>query len=285
MAERPRERSLSSENLNWYLQEIAKTKQLTAVEERELGERIQQHNDPEALNKLVEANLRFVVSICKKYRGLGLSFLDLMNEGNIGLIEAAKRFDPEKNVKFITYAVWWIRQAIIHALAKSSGAFRLPQKQANLMYQLSKKINTLQMKLERKPTNQELAEALGITVAEVEQLQQVSGDKVSLDAGTDDENDFQLLDKLEQETAVSADEHLLQEAFESQISDMLKHLDDKEALVIKLRFGLDDTEPKTLKEIGDMLNLSRERIRQIENVALKKLRKNQSIKELRGYLS
>lgn len=285
MAESFRERSLSSENLNWYLQEIAKTKQLTADEEKELGRRIQENNDPEALNKLVEANLRFVVSICKKYRGLGLSFLDLMNEGNIGLIEAAKRFDPEKNVKFITYAVWWIRQAIIHALAKSSGAFRLPQKQANLMYQLSKKYNNLQMKLERKPTNQELAEALGIEVSEVEQLLQVSGDKVSLDAGTDDENDFQLLDKLEQDNAISADEHLLQEAFESQISDMLKNLDDKEALVIKLRFGLDDTEPKTLKEIGEMLNLSRERIRQIENVALKKLRKNQSIKELRGYLS
>lgn len=285
MADAPRERSLSSENLNWYLQEIAKTKQLTVEEERELGRRIQEENDPEALNKLVEANLRFVVSICKKYRGLGLSFLDLMNEGNIGLIEAAKRFDPEKNVKFITYAVWWIRQAIIHALAKSSGAFRLPQKQANLMYQLSKKFNKLQMKLERKPTNQELAEALGITVGEVEQLLQVSGDKVSLDAGTDDENDFQLLDKLEQENAISADDHLLQEAFESQIGEMLKHLDEKEALVIKLRFGLDDNEPKTLKEIGEMLNLSRERIRQIENIALKKLRKNQSIKELRGYLS
>jgi RNA polymerase primary sigma factor len=285
MAEIPRERSLSSENLNWYLQEIAKTKQLTVAEEQELGRRIQQDNDPEALNKLVEANLRFVVSICKKYRGLGLSFLDLMNEGNIGLIEAAKRFDPEKNVKFITYAVWWIRQAIIHALAKSSGAFRLPQKQANLVYQLSKKYNKLQMKLERKPTNQELAEELGIEVAEVEQLLQVSGDKVSLDAGSDDENDFQLLDKLEQETAISADDHLLQEAFESQISEMLKHLDEKEALVIKLRFGLDDNEPKTLKEIGDMLNLSRERIRQIENVALKKLRKNQSIKDLRGYLT
>ncbi|CAM2065885.1 RNA polymerase sigma factor RpoD/SigA [Sulfidibacter corallicola] len=275
---------LSTENLNWYLQEISKIPQLTPDQEKVLGARIQA-GDQEALKIMVESNLRFVVSICKKYRGLGLSFLDLMNEGNIGLIEAAKRFDPGKNVKFITYAVWWIRQAIIHALAKHSGAFRLPQKQANLMYQLGKKYNQLTQKLERTPTVEELAEALEITVAEVEQLLQVSGDNISLSESLDDSSDFQLLDKLSQDTELSADEHLLQEAFEHQVREILKDLDQKEALVIRLRFGLEGKEPMTLKEIGQMLSLSRERIRQIEAVALKKLRKNSAIQELRGYLT
>lgn len=284
MAEMSDDHQVSTENLNWYLQEIAKIPQLTPDQEKELGYAIQQ-GDQEALKKMVESNLRFVVSICKKYRGLGLSFLDLMNEGNIGLIEAAKRFDPEKGVKFITYAVWWIRQAIIHALAKHSGAFRLPQKQANLMYQLSKKYNQLNMKLERKPTLEELAKELDITVPEVEQLLQVSGDNISLSESLDDNSDFQLLDKLSQETELGADEHLLQEAFESQVREILRDLDKKEALVINLRFGLEGKEPMTLKEIGQMLNLSRERIRQIEAVALKKLRKNHAIQELRGYLS
>lgn len=275
---------LSSENLNWYLQEIAKIKQLTPDQEKELGHKIRA-GDQDALKRMVEANLRFVVSICKKYRGLGLSFLDLMNEGNIGLIEAAKRYDPEKNVKFITYAVWWIRQAIIHALAKHSGAFRLPQKQANLMYQLSKKFNQLTQKLERTPTVSELAKAMELTEEEVTQLLQVSGGNISLSETLDEDSDFQLVDKLEQANAIAADEHLLQEAFETQVHEILNQLDKKEAMVIKLRFGLDDEEPKTLKEIGEMMNLSRERIRQIESVALKKLRKHQAIQDLRSFLS
>ncbi len=277
------ETQLSSENLNWYLQEISKIPQLKGNQERELGEAIQA-GDQQALKKLVESNLRFVVSICKKYRGLGLSFLDLMNEGNIGLIEAAKRYDPDKNVKFITYAVWWIRQAIIHALAKQSGAFRLPQKQANLIYQLRKKYNVLTQKLEREPTHSELAEALDITVSEVEGLLQISGGNVSLSDSNDDENDFALLDKLVQDTELSADDQLLQEAFENQVQELLAGLDEKEANILTLRFGLKDNEPKTLKEIGEMMNLSRERIRQIENVALRKLRKQNAIQDLRSYL-
>ena len=275
---------LSTQNLNWYLKEISKIPQLTPQDEKTLGTAIQM-GDEKALNHLVESNLRFVVSVCKKYRGLGLSFLDLMNEGNIGLIEAAKRFDPERNVKFITYAVWWIRQAIIHALAKHSGAFRLPQKQANLMYQLGKKYNALTQKLEREPTVAELAKELGVTKEEVEQLLQVSGENISLSGALDDDNDFKLLDKLVQETETGADEHLLQEAFENQIQQVLGDLDQKEATIIKLRFGLEGNEPKTLKEIGGMLNLSRERIRQIENVALRKLRKNVSVQNLRGFLT
>jgi RNA polymerase primary sigma factor len=277
------DRQLSSENLNWYLQEISKIPPLTVEQEKELGARIRE-GDQEALSLLVESNLRFVVSICKKYRGLGLSFLDLMNEGNIGLIEAAKRFDPDKNVKFITYAVWWIRQAIIHALAKQSGAFRLPQKQANQIYQLGKKFNVLLQKLEREPNVSELAQAMDLSVEEVEQLMQVSGGNISLSESLDDESDFQLLDKLVQETELGADEQLLQEAFEGQVHQLLGGLDEKESKVLRLRFGLHGNEPKTLKEIGEMMSLSRERIRQIENMALRKLRKKDAIQELRGFL-
>jgi len=280
----PDQAKLSKANLNWYLQEISKIKQLTPAEEKALGADIQD-GDQEALKRMVEANLRFVVTISKKYRGLGLSFLDLLNEGNIGLIEAAKRYDPSKNVKFITYAVWWIRQAIIHALAKHSGAFCLPQKQANLMYQLKKKFSVLSQKLERDPTIAELAKALNITEAEVSKLLQVSGDNLSLNESLADDNDFQLLDKLEQVNELAADEHLLQEAFEQQINEILNALDQKEAMILKLRFGLADDEPKTLKQIGEMLGLSRERIRQIENVALKKLRRHRAIQELRSYLN
>jgi len=285
MAGGHQESSLSSENLNWYLQEIAKISPLTPDDEKVLGRKIQ-NGDEEALKRMVEANLRFVVSFAKRYRGLGLSFLDLLNEGNIGLIEAAKRFDPGKNVKFITYAVWWIRQAIIHALAEQSGAFRLPQKQANLAYRLSQKSSRLAQKLEREPSTSELAKELSISESEVRQLLQVMGDNISLSGVSDDDgNDFQLMDKLEQSNEMPADEHLLKEAFETQVSELLNELDQKEALVIRMRFGLNGNEPKTLKQIGEMLSLSRERIRQIENIALQKLRRNRAIQELRGYLS
>lgn len=281
---RQHDRALSSENLNWYLHEISKIMPLTPDEEKVLGRRIQ-NGDEDALRRLVEANLRFVVSFAKRYRGLGLSFLDLLNEGNIGLIEAAKRFDPEKNVKFITYAVWWIRQAIIHALAEQSGAFRLPQKQANLAYRLAQKSNKLAQQLERKPSTSELAVELDVTETEVRQLLQVMGDNISLSSvPDDDENDFQLVDKLVQTNVLPADEQLLQDAFSTQVSELLDELDEKEAIVIRLRYGLSGEEPKTLKHIGEMLNLSRERIRQIENIALKKLRRNRAIQELRGYL-
>ena len=154
-------KKVSSETLKKYLQEISKLERITPDEEKVLGDRIQK-GDREALQRLVEANLRFVVSFAEKYRGCGLSFLDLINEGNIGLIEAAKRFNPKKNVKFITYAVWWVRQAIVHALSDHSGAFRLPQKQANLLYRIGKTISQLTLELERHPTAEEIAKKLEI---------------------------------------------------------------------------------------------------------------------------
>src|SRR2546428_7060701 len=165
---------VSSETLKKYLQEISKLPRITPEEEKVLGDRIQRGDNKEALRKLVEANLRFLVSFAKKYRGCGLSFLDLINEGNIGLIEAAKRFNPLKNVKFITYAVWWVRQAIVHALSDHSGAFRLPQKQANLLYRIGKTISQLTLEMERHPTAEEIAQKLGIPTEEVTNLLQVA---------------------------------------------------------------------------------------------------------------
>jgi RNA polymerase primary sigma factor len=282
--EREESRAGSSESLKKYLKEISRLPRITPEEERVLGRKIHQ-GDTEALRRLVEANLRFVVSYAKRYRGCGLSFLDLINEGNIGLIEAAKRFDPDKGVKFITYAVWWVRQAIIHALSDQSGAFRLPQKQANLLYRIGKAQSNLRSELQRTPTSEEIADRMEVTVAEVNNLLQVSDENISLSAVIDEEHDFHLSDKLEQETIPSADLVLLKNSLRHLLRNALNELDAKEDKVIRLRFGLDGTEPKTLKEIGEMMNLSRERIRQIEAQALEKLHRSHKCQQLRGYLN
>lgn len=282
--ERASARKAGSETLKKYLQEISRLDRVTPQEEKDLGRQIQS-GDAEALRTLVEANLRFVVSFAKKYRGCGLSFLDLINEGNIGLIEAAKRFDPGKNVKFITYAVWWVRQSIIHALSDQSGAFRLPQKQANLLYRIGKTSSKLSVKLQRNPTAEEIGKALGVPVTEVTALLQVSDDNVSLSTVIDEEHDFHLADKLEQKMMPSADSVLMKSSMKIHLTLALEELDVKEEKVIKLRFGLAGAEPKTLKEIGGMMGLSRERIRQIEAQALQKLNRSQKCQQLRGYLN
>ncbi len=277
-------RAGSSESLKKYLKEISRLPRITAAEERELGKKIQK-GDMKALRRLVEANLRFVVSYAKRYRGCGLSFLDLINEGNIGLIEAAKRFDPGKKVKFITYAVWWVRQAIIHALSDQSGAFRLPQKQANLLYRIGKAQSQLRSKLRRMPSAEEIAAKMEVTVEEVTNLLQVADDNISLSSVIDEEHDFHLSDKLEQDIIPSADVVLLKNSLKGLLRNALDELDAKEERVIRLRFGLDGADPKTLKEIGEMMSLSRERIRQIEAQALEKLNRSQKCQQLRGYLN
>ena len=279
-----RKGAATSESLKKYLKEIAKFPRITVEEERRLGDLIRKGNQP-ALQKLVEANLRFVVSYAKRYRGCGLSFLDLINEGNIGLIEAAKRYDPKKNVKFITYAVWWIRQSVIHALSESSGAFRLPQKQANLLYRIGKTQSSMTTELARLPTNEELADRMEVSVEEITNLLQVSDENISLSAIIDEEHDFRLSDKIEQTVIPSADKVLVRQAMRNQLRSALGELDEKEGRVIRLRFGLDGDEPRTLKEIGEMLNLSRERIRQIEVQALEKLRRAAKCQMLRVYLN
>lgn len=282
--EREKARGGGSESLKKYLREISRLPRVTPDEERVLGRKIQ-NGDQAALKRLVEANLRFVVSYAKRYRGCGLSFLDLINEGNIGLIEAAKRFDAGKNVKFITYAVWWVRQAIIHALSDQSGAFRLPQKQANLLYRIGKAQSNLRSELHRPPSPEEIAKRMSVTVEEVTTLLQVSDENISLSAVIDEEHEFHLSDKLEQDIIPSADLVLLKSSLRRLLRTALGELDGKEERVVRLRFGLDGTDPKTLKEIGEMLNLSRERIRQIEAQALEKLNRSQKCQQLRGYLN
>ena len=282
--ERQETRGGGSESLKKYLKEISRLPRITAEEERVLGRKIQK-GDQKALRRLVEANLRFVVSYAKRYRGCGMSFLDLINEGNIGLIEAAKRYDAAKNVKFITYAVWWVRQAIIHALSDQSGAFRLPQKQANLLYRINKAQATLRNELQRAPTTQEIASKVEATLDEVTALQQVADDNISLSAVIDEEHEFHLSDKIEQETIPAADFVFLRQSLRRHIKQALGDLDEKEERVLRLRFGLDGSDPKTLKEIGEMMNLSRERIRQIEAQALDKLNRSQKCQQLRGYLN
>lgn len=273
-----------SDSLNVYIRDISRFKPLTADQEKELGRRIQQ-GDQEALNRLVEANLRFVVSYAKRYRGLGLSFLDLVHEGNLGLIEGAKRFDPERNVKFISYAVWWVRQAIFHALSEGSRAFRVPQKLSGQVSKVGNARDQLAAELERAPTTQEVAQKTELSESEVEAILRVSGEDLSLSTALSEDGSLELGDTLEQETIPPIELELIKESFAEQIQDMVDQLDEKERQVIRMRFGLDGEEPRTLQEIGGALGLSRERIRQIESKAKEKLRRNQKSQGLRGYLN
>lgn len=275
--------SLESKNLKRYLQRIAKFSLLTPKEEKELGKRIQE-GDKEALKKLIESNLRFVVSYVKKYRGMGLSLLDLINEGNLGLIEAAKRFDPSKNVKFISYAVWWIRQAVIHSLSKYSRIYHLPQKLSDQISEMKKIRSQMKKELKRDPTRDELAARLKTTVESVEDWEILSGRDISLsDKYYDD--DMEVGDRIKDSLTPSVEYQIVKNSIEEQIRNILKELDDKEALVLKLRFGLEDDRTHTLQEIGNRLNLTRERIRQIEKKAMRKLSHSNKLQQLRGYLN
>jgi RNA polymerase primary sigma factor len=271
--------------LRRYLYEIGRFKQLTPEEERELGRSIQRDNDGEALRRLVEANLRFVVAYAKRFRHSRVSLLDLINEGNIGLIQAAKKFDPDKNVKFITYAVWWIRQAILHALSEHGATFRLPQKQANVLYRLERSRQALGRTLERPPSEQELAEELDMQPDEVRLLLASNQNILSLNEPVDDEGEAEFGDLLEQYVIPDTDEEILRESFEATLREALAKLSDKEQQILALRFGLGDDNPRTLREIGDALGISRERVRQIENQALAKLRRGAQSRALAGYLN
>ncbi|MBI3932710.1 MAG: RNA polymerase sigma factor RpoD/SigA [Acidobacteria bacterium] len=282
--EKEKARSATVDSLNAYMREISRFRTLTVDEEKELGRRIRE-GDREALNRMVEANLRFVVSYAKRYRGLGLSFLDLIHEGNLGLIEAAKRFDPERNVKFISYAVWWIRQAIFHALSEHARAFRLPQKVSGQVSKVENARDRLRLELERTPTTEEVAHETDLTVEEVEDLLRVAGDDLSLSTAVGEDGTMELGDTLEQDTIPAVEGDLIRASFTEQIQAMVGELDEKEREVIKMRFGLDGEEPRTLQEIGELLGLSRERIRQIESRAKEKLRRNQIAQGLRGYLN
>ena len=278
---------MDDDALQAYLRALAKLPRLTADEERELGRRIRE-GDAEAVRRLVEGNLRFVVSYAKRFRGLGVPFLDLIHEGNLGLMEAARRFDPDRNVKFITYAVWWVRQAIMHALSGQVRAFSLPQKISGVAARFGREVAELTDHLERAPTRREIAEGLDISEADVDALRRIGSSDVSLNQpiGDDDGDSPELGDMLEQAIEPPIEDALIHEAAVERVRDALTELDDKEREVVTLRFGLDrDGEPRTLQEVGDALGLSRERIRQIESRAKDRLRRSKRAGELRSYLN
>ena len=284
VAERSGERTASRDSLNSYIREIAKFEQLTPEGEKELGARIQE-GDQAALQHMVEANLRFVVHYAKRYRGLGLAYMDLIHEGNLGLMEAAKRFDPGRNVKFISYAVWWVRQAILHTLSEHARVFRLPQKLSGQVSKLRSQREKLKLELERTPTRDELAERTDRTPAQIEALLMASGDDVSLSAAVGNDGGLELGDTLEQEIIPSVEREMIRDSFEQTIQSMVGELDHNEREVIRMRFGLDGEDPRTLQQIGETMALSRERIRQIESRAKEKLRRSREAQGLRGYLN
>jgi RNA polymerase primary sigma factor len=285
---REAETGSDSDALQAYLRAIARLPRLTVDEERDLGRRIQSDGDEEALRRLVEGNLRFVVSYAKRYRGLGVSFLDLIHEGNLGLMEAARRFDPSRNVKFITYAVWWIRQALTHALSMQTRAFSLPQKLSGAAARLNRGVAVLTEQLERPPTESEIAADMSLSEADVALLRQAAARDVSLSdrATSTTDDDGPELGELLEAAAPPFEEALVRQSMVERVRAALEELDDKEREVMELRFGLDrDGELRTLQEVGDRLNLSRERIRQIEARAKERLRRSKRANELRSYLN
>ena len=274
---------LESRNLKLYLNQIAKFPVYAEDAEKELAAKAHQ-GDGEALRQLVESNLRFVVSYVKKYRGMGLGMLDLINEGNLGLIEAARRFDPGRHVRFISYAVWWIRQAVIHALTQSARMCNLPQKLSDQISMMKKKVAQLKGEKGREPTRQEIAASMGISEEDVEDLLVLAERDVSLSdrlAGSD----LEVEGKIEDRETPPVEYQIVKASIQHQIRDILGELDEKEATVLKSRFGLDDDRPQTLQEIGDRLGLTRERIRQIEQKAMRKLSRSHQVQQLRGYLN
>jgi RNA polymerase primary sigma factor len=274
-----------SKSLDQYLQEIGKVNLLTPDEEVDLAIKIRK-GDGDAQEKLVRANLRFVVSVAKQFQNKGLSLGDLINEGNLGLIKAAKRFDETRGFKFISYAVWWIRQGIMSALADHQRAVRLPLNRVGDLTKISKAYRVLEQEYERKPTTEELAKILEMTAEEVAYSLQISARYVSMDAPlkSGDENKNSLMDVLPNDNQPLPDNSLMKESLKNEITNVLSTLNAREAEVIRLSFGIGRNQKATLAEIGDRFNLTRERIRQIKEKALRKLRGSKRGDRLKAYL-
>lgn len=272
-----------SQSLDKYLQEIGKVDLLTPDEEIELAIRIRK-NDHLALEKLVKANLRFVVSVAKQYQNQGLSLGDLINEGNLGLIKAARRFDETRGFKFISYAVWWIRQSILQALAEQSRIVRLPLNRVGALNKIGKAYSNLEQEYEREPSAHELAQELDMDINEVSATLKMSGRAVSMDAPFALGEENRLLDILENDEQPSPDQVLMSESLRSEIGRALSTLSEREAEVVKLYFGLNKEHSLTLEEIGEKFNLTRERVRQIKEKAIRRLRHASRSKNLRSYL-
>ncbi len=273
----------SDHTLDQYLQEIGEVSLLNHEEEIELARRIRE-GDELSLERLTKANLRFVVSVAKQYQSQGLSLGDLINEGNLGLIKAANRFDETRGFKFISYAVWWIRQSILQALAEQSRIVRLPLNRVGTMNKIGKAFSALEQEFEREPSPEEIAELLEISDFEVSDTIQKSGKHLSLDAPFSEEEENRLLDIIENQDQPAPDNTLISESLRIELDRALSTLTQREAEVVKLYFGLDLETPLTLEEIGEKFNLTRERVRQIKEKALRRLRHASRSKPLRSYL-
>ncbi len=271
-----------SASLDKYLQEIGREDLITVEEEVELAQRIRK-GDRRALEKLTRANLRFVVSVAKQYQNQGLSLPDLINEGNLGLIKAAEKFDETRGFKFISYAVWWIRQSILQALAEQSRIVRLPLNQVGSLNKINKAFSKFEQENERKPSPDELAEQLEIPVEKIADTLKVSGRHISVDAPFVEGEDNSLLDVLVNDDSPNADRSLINESLSKEIDRSLSTLTDRESEIIKMFFGIGYQE-MTLEEIGDKFGLTRERVRQIKEKAIRRLRSSSKSKLLKSYL-
>ncbi len=272
-----------SQSLDKYLQEIGKVDLLTPDEEVELAKRIRE-GDQLALEKLTKANLRFVVSVAKQYQNQGLSLGDLINEGNLGLIKAAQRFDETRGFKFISYAVWWIRQSILQALAEQSRIVRLPLNRVGSLNKISKTFSELEQKFEREPSPDELAEVLEVSTSEVVDTLKISGRHISMDAPFVQGEENSLLDVLENDSEDTPDAGLINDSLRREVQRALSTLTQREADVVTLYFGLNGEHTMTLEEIGEKFNLTRERVRQIKEKAIRRLRHTSRSKALKPYL-
>ena len=271
-----------SQSLDKYLQEIGREELISVEEEVELASRIRQ-GDRRALEKLTRANLRFVVSVAKQYQNQGLSLPDLINEGNLGLIKAAEKFDETRGFKFISYAVWWIRQSILQALAEQSRIVRLPLNQVGSLNKITKALNKFEQENERRPSADELAERVGIPEDKIADTIKQQGRHISVDAPFVDGEDNSLLDVLVNDDSPSADRTLVNESLSKEIDRALDTLSSREKAIICMFFGIGGHE-KTLEEIGDEFNLTRERVRQIKEKAIRRLRQNSRSRLLKTYL-
>lgn len=271
-----------SESLDKYLQEIGKEELLSTDEEVELAQRIRK-GDHKALERLTKANLRFVVSVAKQYQNQGLSLPDLINEGNLGLIKAAEKFDETRGFKFISYAVWWIRQSILQAIAEQSRIVRLPLNQVGAVNKINREANRFEQEHERRPSTEELAEKIDLPEEKIDDALHVSGHHVSVDAPFVDGEDNSLLDVLVNDDAPMADRQLVLESLRAEIANAPLTLNDRERKVIEAFFGINQPE-MTLEEIGTKYGLTRERVRQIKEKAIRRLRSNTKNKMLKAYL-
>ena len=272
-----------SKSLDKYLQDISKIQLITADEEVELAQRIRQ-GDQEALDKLTTANLRFVVSVSKQYQNQGLTLPDLINEGNAGLVKAAKRFDETRGFKFISYAVWWIRQAILQALAEQSRIVRLPLNKIGSINKINKAYSFLEQTHERPPSAEEIAHNLDLTVSDVKQSMKISGRHVSMDAPLKEGETSTLYDVVNLNESPRPDNALMKDSLNVEINRALNTLSEKEAEVIRNYYGISNEQPMSLEEIGEAFGLTRERVRQIKEKGIRRLRHTSKSKVLKTYL-